>query len=261
VPQQPATAQREDADEYTLLFDADPAPAPPQRRRWLLTLVAAPVAVACLGVVAVLQAADDAAPTAADAQPRGPQRATVPQVPAESELPDTFAPIVLQGTGSTVQPVAIPATGSGHVILTAEHAGSSNFVVWTMQTPAAPNELAINEIGAYRGSVLVAATATAVDVKSDGPWTITLRPLSDAEAFDTSVTGTGNAVLRYAGKRGMASVAHAGVGKVALWEYPDERPARLLLLESGEYTGERAVSAGPNTLIIEADGDWTLSVR
>ncbi|WP_022886179.1 hypothetical protein [Glaciibacter superstes] len=56
-------------------------------------------------------------------------------------------------------------------VATITHGGSRNFVVWTYGNR---NDLVVNEIGAYSGTKPWAGGPSLIEVKADGPWSITV---------------------------------------------------------------------------------------
>jgi len=55
----------------------------------------------------------------------------------------------------------------------AAHAGDANFIVHAYTRPGSFSDLLVNEIGRYKGKVLLPAGTRLVTVHADGPWTLT----------------------------------------------------------------------------------------
>lgn len=225
-------------------------------RPWL-ALLASLFAAIVLMSVATVAVEEPAQQAPADVVP--PQRDQESPAQGEQPRPAGFDPIVLRGSGDSVQRIAIPATDAGQVILTMQSQAGGYFGVWALDSALQKTDLAVNDSGPFNGSALVPATTAALDIAADGAWQVTVRPLSDARAFDGSIKGSGGAVLRYTGKQGIATIRSDG--PITVWEQAQRGYPSLLLIEFGASTGQEVISAGPNVLIIEAEGDWEVAVR
>lgn len=105
-------------------------------------------------------------------------------------------PVTYTGTGASV--VAVSGLPSDYHVVELAHTGASNFIVRPYEGPAPGFSLA-NEIGTYTGRVVVEdpEAITALEVRADGPWTISFLPPSAATpiAPGGTASGTGDAVL------------------------------------------------------------------
>ena len=120
-------------------------------------------------------AASSSAPPSASSAPASTAAATPteettePVVDPYTERFDTFTTITQSGTGDSVIPLPAEAEAA---LVTATHKGSSNFAVQTLDSSNQMDDLLINEIGAYQGSVPFMAGPSLLLITADGAWTI-----------------------------------------------------------------------------------------
>ncbi len=202
------------------------------------------------------------------AQPSEPPASTAPTVPpsaiASLEPSPAFEPIQLSGTGNAVPRFEIPADSAA--IATIAHTGASNFSVTSLGESGEELDLLVNVIGNYAGTVLfdeaTGSHSVAFDVTADGPWTIEIRPVTDAFEWDGAepLAGSGDdvAILDPASE-GLKSttITHEGDGNFAVWAFGPEPD--LLVNEIGAFSGEVRVPAGTFLFEITANGAWTIS--
>ena len=103
---------------------------------------------------------------------------------AERLQPAAFDAITLTGSGADVVEFAIPETAAA--IAAIRHTGSRNFIVESIADDGSTNELLVNEIGDYVGTVLFDDTdhSVAFAVDADGSWEIIVRPVTEARSWD-----------------------------------------------------------------------------
>ncbi|MDQ3369367.1 MAG: DUF4214 domain-containing protein, partial [Myxococcota bacterium] len=168
----------------------------------------------------------------------------------------------LSGTGSQIPSFTKPRAGEPVVADISNTGGSSNFQVWERRN-GVRGDLLVNEIGAYSGTVLIDrplfddGDSNALEIVSDGSWTITIRPLSTARAFSGPVAGRGDDVLAYSGSASAARLTHNGQSNFAIWSY-GTNDADLVVNEIGPYDGVRNFPPGPRIIEVSADGDWSV---
>ena len=171
----------------------------------------------------------------------------------------TFAVISESGTGDNI--VTLPE-GVTAGIVTATHDGGSNFVVNALDSSNTPTgDLLVNTIGAYTGTAVYGfsalSDATALEVKADGNWTITISPISAAPELVAS--GSGDGVYLFAGSAGKLTATHDGSSNfIVMEETGDAFSIGLLVNDIGAYSGTVPLSAGPSVISVKADGAWTL---
>ncbi len=146
------------------------------------------------------------------------------------------------------------------------HTGASNFAVWSVGASGEQQDLLVNTIGNYVGTVLFdeasGAHSVAFDVEASGPWTILIKPVADAFRWDGSqeLTGSGDDVaILSPPSSGLKSVtvSHQGDGNFAIWA--DGPTTDLLVNEIGQYSGEVLLADGTFLFEITATGPWTVS--
>ncbi len=234
------------------------------RRGWALWNrgpVGAVMASMFAAVVLLVALPSDPQPTAAQVPSSLGDITAKSAVLAEEPVPvTTFDEIVYSGEGNAVQEIALPDIDSGLAVITVQHTGQSNLLVWALDADQADSELLFNEIGAYQGSVLMRASTGALRIEADGAWTATISPVAQAATFAGIAEGTGSSVLLYTGGDGDARMSHAGEGAFAVWETTDADHSKLLVNGIGEFSGQASIAAGPKVLAIEADGEWTIDV-
>jgi hypothetical protein len=180
-------------------------------------------------------------------------------------LAPSFAPIMLSGKGNKVPRFTIPEDEAA--IATITNKGSANFMVTSLAADGSDNELLVNEIGNYSGTVLFDASSgqhsVAFKVESDGTWAITIQPLSAAKVWDptTPLAGRGDDVIAVSpAVSGLmtATISHKGQANFVVYAYSPSGQD-LLVNEIGNFSGEEAVPDGTYLLQINADGTWTVT--
>ncbi|MFF4625264.1 hypothetical protein [Nonomuraea jabiensis] len=155
-------------------------------------------------------------------------------------------------------------------LLTLTHTGESNFIVTTVNSSGKQEQLLVNEIGPYKGTVLYNGDGTtksiaAVQIKADGAWNAVFKPLSKARCWcAATLRGSGDQVLKLSPTRGLRTVtaAHSGESNFIVQSYT--RPGSwgdLLFNEIGSYQGKAVLPAGTRLVTVKADGPWTLKRR
>lgn len=257
---------------------AEASTSPPPKKNTRLGCVA-------LGVIAVIVIAiaanlgGDPAETARETPTPGPSRSdestlsaeptaaapTVAATPIVTLPPEpAFAPIQLSGVGSSVPRFDIPADEAAIATLT--HSGAANFIVWAVGETGEQQDLLVNTIGGYTGTVLFdeasGSHSVAFDIEADGPWTIEIKPITDAFRWDGSaaLSGVGDDVaILDPPSSGLKSVTvtHQGDGNFMIWAYGPSTD--LLVNEIGPYSGEALLNDGTVFFEIGANGPWTIS--
>ena len=185
--------------------------------------------------------------------------------PAETDAPAaTFSPITLEGKGKKVAKFKIPDGVAA--IETATHTGSSNFAVTSIAADGSQNDLLVNTIGIYKGTVLFDVDAgehsVAFKVEADGSWTIVIKPVTSASAWNgTSVLkGAGDDVVRISpASSGLVTLdlEFKGQGNFAVESYSDDGGS-LLANEVDNFKGHVLLPSGSFLLSVTADlGTWS----
>lgn len=142
--------------------------------------------------------------------------------------------------------------------------GSSNFAV-VSYAGSAYNDLLVNEIGSYSGWVYVAAGVTRLKITSSGTWTVEVRPITTARAWDGSaaLTGKGDAVVLLTdAASGIATIKSKNHSNFAVIAYsPEGDYLDLLVNEIGSYSGEILLPDEDAIVLAIHDvgGSWSIS--
>jgi hypothetical protein len=182
---------------------------------------------------------------------------TTTTTPPTTTVPKVF---VYDGNGDDVIPIAKPATSGNIVSLT--YSGDGNFIVTGLDAQQQRVDGLANEIGAFTGTVpldfLESEHTAYFQIQSSGPWHIEIKPVTTAPRFSATIEGTGDSVVIYDGKSGIAAFTHDGSSNFIVTSYTTVRNGLINVI--GPYTGRVPMPAGPNILAIQADGHWTISV-
>ncbi|MFL1382257.1 MULTISPECIES: hypothetical protein [unclassified Nocardiopsis] len=148
------------------------------------------------------------------------------------------------------------------------HQGSSNFAVWAIDSRGEEQDLLVNTIGPYEGTVLynvlVGEDLAALDISADGTWEVSLKPLEETERWpsgDDEAAGDGDEVLFMEWEpEGLTvlDIDYGGESNFAIWAYTDS-DRDLLVNEIGPYSGQARLVEGTMLLAITAEGGWTLT--
>lgn len=172
----------------------------------------------------------------------------------------TFKTKTYHGVGDDV--ITLPK-GLKTAAVTAKHVGESNFILVAMTKSGSWDEVLVNEIGDYRGMTPLGletpTRARVIEVTADGPWTITVRPVSSAPKAKLKKSYVGDQVLLYdVRSTKVRTFRHNGAGSFDVW-YSNRSTAELLISRMGDYKGRKFVKAGPGLLVVSADGAWSVS--
>ncbi len=119
--------------------------------------------------------------------------------------------------------------------------GSSNFAVISY-VGTCYDDLLVNEIGSYSGTVYLSPGVTRLKVTSNGNWKVTIRPIDAARQWDGSsaLSGKGDAVVMlHGGEFGKTTIKNKSRSNFAVIAYDtDGQYLDLLVNEIGGYSGE-----------------------
>ena len=211
---------------------------------------------------------DSSASTKPSTSSARPEASSTPSAVARPEATASAAPTVAadtvyNGTGDSVVPVVLP-DGNGPSAATITGNGSSNFAVWSLDVNMAQQDLLVNRIGAYTGTVGMDLKSNqhtkALQITSNGPWTVTIHSLASLRTFTgNATTGTGDDVVIYRGATGAATITNTGSSNFAVWTYGSR--SNLAVNEIGAYTGTVVWQKGPSLVVVTSDGPWTITVN
>lgn len=167
------------------------------------------------------------------------------------------------GSGDDVIPITKPGGAGSVAVATISYAGPSNFIVIGLDNRLEWQDLLVNEIGSYSGTVLIPSTVTQLDITASGPWTVHVKAMSTVRSFGSgTITGQGDEVVQWTGGNRTVRMNHSGgsnfivLGIDAQGEWDD-----LYVNEIGAYSGTQVVRSTSRWLTITADGPWTMTVQ
>lgn len=172
----------------------------------------------------------------------------------------TFETVTYAGVGDEV--IELP-TELSTGLATFSHDGDSNFIVWTYDKDFEMVDLVANEIGetsataAFGLSYFSVTKVKYIEVTANGNWSITLKPLTQAESFNGQ--GTGSGVFKGTIKSGKKSLTHSGDSNFVIWQWCTNGVTDLVVNEIGTYSGSKLVKAGTCIFTVDADGPWTFN--
>ncbi|MEU6729924.1 hypothetical protein ABZ917_39995 [Nonomuraea wenchangensis] len=194
--------------------------------------------------------------------PNQPETSTREEEAAPTPTPTPSAkPRTWRGVGDKV--VKVKET-EDVLLATLTHGGGSNFIVNPLDPGGAEQATIVNEIGGYKGTVLVNEDAGKVlrgfKIQADGAWTLTLKPLDMARRWaGDRVSGRGDEVLLLSPKsEGLTTVKadHSGSSNFIVHAYGGT-DQDTLVNEIGSYRGEVLLPDGTVLIGVHADGRWT----
>jgi len=169
----------------------------------------------------------------------------------------TFATQTFTGSGDDFVDLPV-AVRSG--IIYAQHSGSSNFIVHSLDSNDNVIDYLVNEIGAtdtvavfgfgYRNT-----KTKAFEVQADGAWTITIKQANLAPSYQSS--GSGNWVMKYQKGAKRVRITHDGSSNFIVHQFCSNGVTNYVMNEIGSYSGRKKLSAGYCILEIYADGNWS----
>lgn len=192
-----------------------------------------------------------------------------------AELPGGFETIQQSGTGNATFDAEIPAALLGIVDVTLSEApipelavhvidpnGNRNgFAGWlfgfTGETP--PSQYEASQFVRYRDSGGLGA-GQAIEVRTSGTWTLTLRPLSTARRLASgTLSGEDDEVIGYRHASGQVDLAFAG-GSISLVAYDvDGNSLGTIYSGNGDHNGRKTVPDGTRWMGLTSDGEWHLT--
>lgn len=171
----------------------------------------------------------------------------------------SFPAQTIEGAGDDV--VEIPCAGFPCVI-DIVHNGESNFAVKACDSTGNSVKLLVNEIGYYRGTVTTVAVfdeASLLQVKADGGWAMTFKPMSQMERAENGSAFKGDGVV-YIDTASLTKVhfTHNGSSNFAV-KGISLSSEKLLVNEIGPYDGTVIWNEPQSFFVVSADGDWSIS--
>lgn len=177
-----------------------------------------------------------------------------------------FKEITLTGKGKKVAKFNIPEDAAAIAVIT--HKGKSNFIIHSIDASGATVDHLVNVIGNYSGTVLFDAGAdahsVAFQINADGAWTITIKPVTSANAWNpaTTLKGTGDNVYRLTPpSSGLVTLDLTYKGKENFIVHSISADGvEHLANEIGNFSGQVLLPDRSVLLEIDADsGTWTVT--
>ena len=190
--------------------------------------------------------------TAGAAATSGPTSIAATSAPADE-------PLVLRGEGSL--DVDYPA-GVDRVVVHATHSGDHAFSVAVVDQSGEPVEVVAFALPGhpYDGTQLITTPLDEVGmlrVQADGQWTIELLGDLDVPSAGDDFSGSGNAVVRYEGTSGTATITSDATG---VFQVRAEDGRSVVPELNGPYSGVEQMPAGPVLVEIRSFGSWSVSI-
>ena len=189
--------------------------------------------------------------------------ATATSAPSATPAPQPTAPVksvVLSGSGDTAtEPFVLPAPLS---MARCVASGTRNFIAWAYED-GTKQDLIANDIAPYEGVRLIAGDGQfMLDVKADGPWSITIEPI--ATGGTPSLSGSGDQVSATFSSpaTGPWEFTHSGTRNFIV-KLHCTGGSRLVVNDIGPLSGSTILSppGGMCFWEVEADGEWSLKPR
>ncbi len=200
--------------------------------------------------------------TTADTEPPTTTAAPTTEAPTTTTTTTTTAPpapppTVYEGSGDSV----LEINNEEAVVVTLTHSGGSNFAVWALDSGLNQQDLLVNEVGPYEGTVPLdfrGSATKALEISADGAWKAIVIPLPALPEQSGAMSGTGDEVLYYTGSTSVSQVSHDGSSNFAVHTYGvDSGAVDLVINEIGPYSGS-VVIEGPSLIEVSADGSWSI---
>lgn len=250
-----------------------PAKKPIYKKWWFWVIVV--LVIAAIGSTAdgdndvAEEPVEEPAVTEAVSEPE-PEAEPAPDPEPEPEPEPTIQEIV-DGAFGSFEALSEEGSGDGTInlpegvvagLVTATHAGGSNFAIHTIDSNNENLDLLVNEIGNYAGTTLYddrRGQPARLRISAGGGWTVTVSPVSSAEVMEGTASGRGDTVLLYDGGAADFAISHEGSSNFAVTMHGNDQG--LIVNEIGSYQGTIPVRGGPAVIEIKADGDWSIEVR
>nr|BFE81820.1 hypothetical protein GCM10020093_044210 [Planobispora longispora] len=141
-----------------------------------------------------------------------------------------------------------------------------NFAVWSLRPGGGKNDLHVNHIGAYSGTIVYNLynwhKTSAFEINADGNWRVEVKPITSAPLWKTrTIRLSGDRVLKLPTTvRGLKTMRyrHSGAGHFAIHAFGSAGNPHLLVNKVGKTSGKVVLPAGVRYVSVKADGAWYL---
>lgn len=139
---------------------------------------------------------------------------------------------------------------------------SGRLIVWGLDSSGNKTDLAFDsEVpGVQAGGAIGFVNPNTVKllVQANGPWTISVHPLSTApKLVSFRNDGTGWEVLAYDGPARSFAVTHTGTSRFVLRQWTGST-STVVADTVGNFSGTMTLPAGPSFVEVETEGAWTI---
>ena len=200
-------------------------------------------------------------PSAAGATSQATEPVT-PEPSAQASAPTApaFKDITLKGKGKKVAKFKKPADTAAIALIT--HKGKSNIIIDSIDASGDEIKGLVNEIGNYKGTVLFdehdGDNSVALKIDADGSWTITIKPVTSARAWNpaTTLSGAGDdVVLVKPQSSGLVTLdlAYKGKSNFIVDAYSQDG-SEGIANEIGNFSGQVLLPDGTFLLEVQANG-------
>ncbi|ANE23157.1 hypothetical protein AAY81_08600 [Denitrobacterium detoxificans] len=170
-----------------------------------------------------------------------------------------FEPQTIEGSGDDV--IDVPCAGKP-CLMAFSNSGSSNFIVHTLDASGDSVDGLINEIGPYEGTVTDYERyekVTQLEIQSSGKWSVTFAPMKNMVRATNGAQFDGDDVV-YIDEGGITklSFTHDGDDNFIVHAIGLKKSDHLVN-EIGSYSGTKSWNESKSFLIVNADGNWTVS--
>lgn len=162
------------------------------------------------------------------------------------------------GSGTKVIDIELPSSQLATMAMT--HNGSSNFIIWSNTSDFRRLDLLANKIGAYSGTrVVESRTATKLEIRADGAWSVTIDVAARAPEMTGMYSGSGDRVLRYNLGAATLRLINSGTSNFIIRSYLESgRTGDFLANEIGVVDMTKIIRTGIY-LEIRSDGNWSIA--
>jgi hypothetical protein len=170
-----------------------------------------------------------------------------------------------RGSGSAVFNIRWPA--SQPAILTYSEASPDEFELTGFDATNHQTDLSVLNFGPAAGTVGLNFSfgpgTTKIQIQSQGSWSVTIRPLARAPAFNRSVSGAGEGVVIYVGRATRIGITNnppqPSFEGLDVTGYFNDGDFDIVISRShGSGTSFGVVPDGPVVLTVEATGAWSI---
>jgi hypothetical protein len=191
---------------------------------------------------------------------------TTTTTPPTTTTEAPVVPLIFDGSGNDV--IDLGATITDPRIVRATFDGDSYLGVTALSDKLKETDQVVNDIGPTSGTYVLNLydneVARYLKVEVEGAWHIEVRDLTDARTWDhrKHVSGTGNDVLLYRNNGGILDYEFNTDSYTSVDLYGDDTENIVNdYNDGGLLEGTTAIPAGAGLVVIDTDGDWSMTIR